>query len=200
MNTWLVADHHLGEDRFDIMGRPFEDPNEQVEFLIKNHNSRVKQDDLVYFVGDICYNQHPEYLKNIERFNGSKILIRGNHDRYISDNEFLKYFDSITPEGDGIELDVENIPCYLTHYPTQGREDRFNLVGHVHGAFKYQLNSFNVCVDVNHYYPVNLKTIPFHLKAITEYYDADVWVAYNKINSSHYDKRGKKTSYFVGHF
>lgn len=197
MNTWLVADHHLGEDRFDIMGRPFDDPNEQVEFLIKNHNSKVQPDDLVYVLGDVCYNKHPEFVKHVARFNGTKILVRGNHDRYISDNVFKDYFKEIIPEGDGIELDIEGIPCYLTHYPTQGREDRFNLVGHVHGAWKYQLNSFNVGVDVNHYFPVNANKIPFHLKAVTEYYDADVWVAYNKINSSYYDKRGKKTSYFA---
>ncbi len=57
---------------------------------------------------------------------------------------------------------------------------------------------FNVGVDVKHYYPVDTEKIPFHLKAIKEFYDADVWVAYNELNESYKDTRGKKGSYFAG--
>jgi hypothetical protein len=66
----------------------------------------------------------------------------------------------------------------------------------VHGAYKYQLNLLNVCVDVHHFRPVNLKTIPFHFKAICEYYDQDVWIAYNPINEIYKGIRGKNSSYY----
>lgn len=195
MSTWISADTHLGEDRFDIMGRPFDTVPEMINFLRTNHNKFVKPDDTYYLVGDVCYQKKPEFLEELKYFNGRKILVRGNHDRVFTDSDLAPYFDQIVPEGEGLDLDIEGVPCYLTHYPTRSKKDRFNLVGHIHGAWKYQLNMFNVGVDVNHYRPVNFDKISFHLKAITEFYDADVWVAYNEINSSYYNTRGKKTSY-----
>ena len=55
---------------------------------------------------------------------------------------------------------------------------------------------FNVGVDVNHFRPVNVTSISFHFNAISKFYDDDVWIAYNEINSQFIGKRGKKGSYF----
>jgi calcineurin-like phosphoesterase family protein len=195
MNTFCVADWHLGEDRFELMGRPFATKNQHIRHLIAEHNVIVGENDLVYVNGDACYQKSPESLSLIAKFNGRKILIRGNHDRVFTDEQLAPYFEQIIPEGDGIEIDVEGIPCYITHYPTCGRQDLFNLTGHIHSAWKYQKNMFNVGVDVNGFRPVNLTRIPFHLKAIKEFYDDDVWVAYNEINLQFIGKRGKKGSY-----
>jgi calcineurin-like phosphoesterase family protein len=197
MNTFCVADWHLGEDRFELMGRPFISQSQMINHLMMEHNSIVTPDDKVIMVGDVCYQKTPEFLSHVARFNGKKILIRGNHDRVFTDEQLKPYFEQIIPEGEGIELIIEGIPCYITHYPTQGRVDRFNLVGHIHSAWKYQLNMFNVGVDVNHFQPVNLNRIPFHFKAVCEFYDNDVWVAYNEINSQFIGKRGKQGRYFV---
>jgi calcineurin-like phosphoesterase family protein len=114
----------------------------------------------------------------------------------FTDEQLSPYFHTIVPEGQGIEMDIGGIPCYITHYPTETKIDRFNLVGHIHGAWKYQLNMLNIGVDVHHFHPVNLDTIPFHYKAVCEFYDNDVWVAYDPINASHRTARGKKNSYF----
>lgn len=196
MNTFITSDFHLGDDRMTIMGRPFGSGEEHIEALIKNHNSVVAPDDLVIIAGDVCYQKKLESLPIVKRFNGRKILIRGNHDRGFSTEELEKYFERVIPEGDGIELEVEGIPCFVTHYPTTGMAGRFNLVGHIHAAWKYQLNMFNIGVDTNHFFPVNLNTIPFHFKAICEFYDEDVWVAYNTLNSSFSGIRGKSGTYF----
>lgn len=71
-------------------------------------------------------------------------------------------------------------------------------MGHIHHIWRFQLNMFNVGVDTNHFYPVNMADIPFHYKAIVEYYDSDAWVGYNEINSAWRESRGKKSSYFNG--
>jgi len=200
MKTWLTADWHIGDTRQALMGRPITDPRWALRTLIENHNKLVSPNDLVYVVGDV-FNKDVDlnvWIKYLKHFNGNKILIRGNHDRPYSDEVFEPYFETIIQDGSGIELEYDNIPLYVTHYPSLGKQDRFNLVGHIHGAWKYQLNSFNVGVDVNHFYPVDIETIPFHLNAITNFYDRDVWVAYNEINSSYFDKRGRKTAYFNG--
>ena len=193
---WITSDWHLGEDRFQLMGRPFNTQEEMINVILNNHNSRVKPDDLVYVVGDVCYQKAPLFLSYVSKFNGKKILFRGNHDKVFTDYHLSPYFEEIIPEGRGLEIEIEEIPCYITHYPSEGRQDKFNLVGHIHAAWKYQLNSFNVGVDVNHFMPVNLNTIPFHYKAVCEFYDADVWAAYNPINQSWKDARGKKNTYF----
>ena len=57
----------------------------------------------------------------------------------------------------------------------------------------------NVGVDANHFVPHNLdEAIPFFLKAISEFYDEDVWAAYNAANSPYVGIRGKKGVYFTG--
>lgn len=196
MKTWLTADWHLGEDRFDLMGRPFTSVEEHVQTLWENHNAVVRPDDLVIMVGDVCYQKATKYLPFVEKFHGKKILVRGNHDRGLTDEQLKPYFERIYTDGEGFRHLIGNNMCYITHYPTCGVEDAFNLVGHIHGAWKYQLNMFNVGVDANHFRPVDADRIDFHKTAVEKYYDEDVWVGYNPINASYRGKRGKPGSYF----
>jgi calcineurin-like phosphoesterase family protein len=207
-NIYLTSDWHLGETRFEIMGRPFTDQQEMIDTLVENHNRVVQPEDTVYMLGDVCFQKTPEFLPQVDRFNGMKHLVRGNHDRVFTDKDLEQYFVSITPEGSGIELDIplsdetnvkdtNILHAYLTHYPTQGKEEFFNLVGHIHGAWKYQLNMLNVGVDVHNYCPVNTESLLFHFQAICNYYDDDVWVAYKSANASFVNKRGKPGSYYT---
>lgn len=196
MNTWITADWHLGEDRFALMQRPFTTPEEMVNTLRENHNALVQPDDLVYMVGDVCYQKKPEYITEVAGFNGRKVLLRGNHDKVLSDSDLKPYFETIVPEGENLVVTIEGIDCNLVHYPSLAQKQYFNLVGHIHAAWKFQLNSLNVGVDVNHFRPLNAKQIPFFLKAISEFYDNDVWTAYAPANADYFPLRGKKTSYF----
>lgn len=199
MKFWITADWHLGEDRFEIMQRPgFRDAQDMVGELVFNHNELVEPEDLVYVVGDACNQKTPEFLEQVDRFNGVKILIRGNHDRVFTDEQLLKYFKKVIPEGEGMELKVgpDQLLCWATHYPTQAKGDRFNLVGHIHAAWKFQLNAVNIGVDCNHYRPHNLdEAIPFFYKAICEFYDQDVWAAYHPSQDQFHTKRGKPGRY-----
>jgi len=193
---FITADWHLGDPRMEILGRPFSNASACIKTLIKLHNSIVSPEDEVIIIGDVCYKERPEAIKYLKFFNGRKVLIRGNHDNVFSDNDLEDYFEDIIPDGQGLKFKIDDIPCYAVHYPTQGKKDMFTLCGHIHAAWRYQLNSFNVGIDANHFRPINLATIPTHLKAITDFYDDDVWVAYNDINASYVGKRGKKGSYY----
>jgi len=196
-NIWLSADYHLGENRFDLMGRPFKSTEEHDNTIINNHNLLVDPDDMVIVVGDAVYQKSPESLHLIGKMNGIKILIRGNHDVVFTDEQLKQYFHTIIKDGGGMEMSIGGVDCWLTHYPSTGRPDRFNIVGHIHSAWKFQLNSLNVGVDVNHWRPVNSTKIPFFLNTIKDHYDDDVWVAYNPINQGyHKNGRGKNGSYF----
>lgn len=192
MGTFFTADWHLGETRLEILQRPFSTTEEMAEEMIRQHNAIVGAEDSVLVVGDIAVD--PACLPLVARFNGVKTLIRGNHDRRFSDQELTPYFDRIVAEGDGVELDYQEIPLYVTHYPSCGRSDRFNLVGHIHATWKMQLNSLNVGVDVHHFRPLAIERIPFFVAAL-DYYDEDVWVAYRDCNQSFRGKRGRPGSY-----
>lgn len=196
--VFLTADHHLGETRMEIMQRPFSGPVEMAELMISNHNEIVRPDDLVYMIGDVINKDADPniWLPWLNRFNGRKILFRGNHERKITDEQLLKYFQEIVPEGDGRYEVFSGIDCYITHYPTSGVSKSFNIVGHVHGAWKVQLNMLNVGVDANHFRPVPASRVPFFLTAISDYFDEDVWVAYNDINKVWSGNRGKQGRYF----
>ncbi len=201
--TWFTSDWHLGESRMQVMCRPFFD-NEKgsatmnmIETIRNNHNSMVAEDDIVYVIGDCCNKNTPEFLDYADQFNGVKILIRGNHDVSLSDEDFLKVFEEVIPEGKGVDLDLNGLSVYLTHYPTQSKSDVFNLVGHIHGAWKVQLNMLNVGVDAHHFRPISADDVAFYYKAICEFYDRDVFVAYHEVNASYRDIRSKQSSYFT---
>lgn len=181
----------------DVMCRPFGSTEEHDETLIQNHNRLVQPDDVVLCVGDVTNKDAPSHLDLVRRLHGRKILIRGNHDAPHSDADLRPYFECVIDDGAGLELEYEGIALYATHYPTQGRTDRFNIVGHVHGVWRCQLNMLNVSVDNFGFAPCNIDRVPFFVSAITEYYDRDVWVAYEDVNESFRRSRGRKTRYFI---
>lgn len=198
MFDFVTADWHLGETRMEIMQRPYTTPHLMLDDIKAKHNDLVKPDDKVLVVGDVISNHANNpyaWLEEVSALNGIKTLIRGNHDKMFTNKELSKYFDEIVPESGGISFAVGDIDCYATHYPTRGRKDRFNLVGHIHGAWKYQLNMLNVGCDVHHFMPLPIFKIPFFFTAIKNFYDDDVWVGYNELNTMYRSLRGKKGSY-----
>ena len=48
------------------------------EYLITRWNHVITKRDIVYVLGDACFNE--ESLEHIARLKGNKILVRGNHD------------------------------------------------------------------------------------------------------------------------
>lgn len=196
MNTWFTSDWHIGDTRVNMLRRPFINEDEMFFKLKDEHNKLVHPNDTVYVLGDVCFRKAKHVLSAVKDFNGKKILVRGNHDRDTSDEEFLVYFDQVIAEGEGLEIEYKNINFYLTHYPTTTRQDIFNLVGHIHDAWKFQPNMINVGVDVNHFRPVNADEIIYFYNAIMTHFDQDIWSAYLPQNTTHFEQRGKKTSYF----
>ena len=153
--------------------------------MIKRYNQKVKEEDTVYFVGDIfCgFNQfkkafnlskpEKDYSKAIlEKMNGKKILIRGNHD-HKSDNW---YKDLGFKE---VEYIIEMDNFLICHYPLcekywnkpfikkEQREmwkefieyfensKKYCIHGHTHSRESGCRRHFNVSVDVNNFEPVS---------------------------------------------
>ena len=55
INTWFTADFHLGHQNIiRYCNRPFHSTSEMDEAILGNLNSLVRQDDVLYFLGDFC--------------------------------------------------------------------------------------------------------------------------------------------------
>ena len=130
--NWLVSDTHFGHAgvcRFlrddGTKLRPWDDPEEMDEFMVRAWNERVRPRDKVYHLGDVVINR--KSLKILERLNGDKVLIRGNHDIFkLSD--YTPYFRDIRG------CHVMN-GMILTHVPVHPESlARFgtNIHGHLH--------------------------------------------------------------------
>ena len=174
---------HLGE------GRPFSSIEEHDEALVENWNSKVRPDDTVIHLGDVAFGHREETLKTIDRLNGYKILIPGNHDNISSLYPkkidrwmpiYLSHFDQIWAESSPASFGGQFV--MLSHYPPaeipdHGEEDRYphlrpelNSVfpmyihGHTHQQHTVtELSNgaiaYNVGVDSNGFAPVPVDEI-----------------------------------------
>lgn len=202
MGNFFTSDWHLGDPRMEILSRPFEDENEMAQAIARAYDAKITDEDTVYIVGDVVAQTSWDWRSFLKARPGRKILLRGNYDRHLSDEDLAPYFDQIVAEDDGLEVEIEhagqNLRVWVTHYPSLSRPDLFNLVGHIHNSWRVQKNMMNVGVDANHFQPLDEKTILFIYTGICKFYDQDVWVADHPANEPH-EKRGKEGTYLEAH-
>ena len=174
-NIFFISDTHFGHANMlkfvnydGTRMRPFDSIEEVDELMIENWNKVVKPNDRIYHLGDVCY--HCGNRDQImQRLNGKKVLIKGNHDRDQL-GWYMKYFEDIrgTFHIDGNYL--------LSHFPihpdSKGRFVR-GLHGHIHAQTVLQAlfskeNGVtripdpwyrNCCVEVNNYSPIPFEVI-----------------------------------------
>jgi calcineurin-like phosphoesterase family protein len=131
--VFLVSDTHFGHagvcrfTRNDGITklRPWDDPDEMDEFMVKAWNDRVRPTDKVYHLGDVVINR--KALKTLGRLNGDKVLIRGNHDIF-RDDEYREYFRELRAYHVMNGMILSHIPV---HSDSLGRFG-VNIHGHLH--------------------------------------------------------------------
>lgn len=160
---YLISDTHW-DDFGEIIryeGRPFKDGEEMNITLIENWNQVVEPDDIIYHLGDFSSNCDVIHNRAIlDKLNGHKRLIMGNHDRHLSVKEWIEAgFEEAYPLpvilNDFFILSHE--PCYVSVSSPYA-----NIFGHVHGnpAYKdYSSRSYCVCVERIGYAPILLDNV-----------------------------------------
>jgi calcineurin-like phosphoesterase family protein len=131
--VFLTSDTHFGHAgvcRFTEADgitkiRPWTDPNEMDEEMIRRWNDRVRPNDKVYHLGDVVINR--KSLKTLHRLNGDKVLIRGNHDIF-PDVEYREYFRELRAYHVMNGMILSHIPV---HEASLGRFGT-NIHGHLH--------------------------------------------------------------------
>ncbi len=177
MAKYFTSDWHLNEKRigdFNPFFRPFKTVEEQNQTIIRSLNDIVQPSDELYLLGDVAMDEDGVRLLEQVRCK-NRYLVIGNYDQdklgllsgYFKD---MKYSMDVT---------VGSIPCYLNHYPVNYVNDRFNIVGHIHGLWKVKPNMVNVGVDAWHFRPVSEAQILQVHDALIHHYDENVFVHCN---------------------
>lgn len=147
--------------------------------LIERINSRVTKRDHIFVLGDVFMGSVRAGLDQIQRVNGVKHLVLGNHDpghpmhrkSIPHTRRFLDVFESVSLH-EQIRLPGGR-KVLLSHFPYEGdhedREDRYTqwrlrdegewlIHGHVHDAWRFNDRQINVGVDFWPY-PVDADTM-----------------------------------------
>jgi calcineurin-like phosphoesterase family protein len=163
-----------------MCGRPFETLKEMNETLIKNWNSMVSDSDETYILGDFLFKGTGEQASAIlQRLNGKKYLIKGNHEKYLSSGNFdVSLFEWVK---DYHVLDYKDARYILFHFPilewAHYHRKSAHLYGHVHNNKSHIPDSsvdfrvlgrraINVGVDMNNFFPISAEEI--YIKAFDD--------------------------------
>ena len=116
-NHFLSSDHHFFHEKsikFD--NRPFKSVEHMHEEIIKRHNSVVPENGLTYFLGDVGMGSSEQLASIINRMNGVKILVAGNHDGSVGKMMKSGFLTVVQ----GVVLRLDNKLVTLSHCPLRG--------------------------------------------------------------------------------
>jgi calcineurin-like phosphoesterase family protein len=176
-SVFLTSDTHFGHvnickfTNYDgSKTRPWDSVEEMDEDMVKRWNDTVGPNDKVYHLGDVVINR--KSLQILDRLNGDKVLIKGNHDIFKL-NDYTKYFRDVRA------YHVMN-GCILSHIPVHKDSiARFgaNIHGHLHAnrvmktkgfwPFKKKVidpSYFCVCVEQTDFRPILFEDVIKRIK------------------------------------
>ena len=153
---WLTSDLHLNHAKIiKYCDRPFKDVNIMNETIIENWNYLVKEDDLIYILGDFCFGDARPLL---DKLNGIKVLIEGSHDS--SAMSCRNKFKFTTPL---LNIVIDKQPITLCHYAMRvwhrSHYNSYHSYGHSHGTLPSIGKSMDVGVDTNNFKPYSWEDI-----------------------------------------
>ena len=140
MTTWVTSDLHFGHKNIMTFcpitrARFRNDVAYMNEAMVKEWNDLIAPDDTVYILGDVAFLSGSDAGRMVMRLNGTKILIRGNHDRKtLMDATFRNAFAEVH---EYLDITYEGTKVVMFHYPIaewdQMPRGSVHLHGHLHG-------------------------------------------------------------------
>lgn len=162
MKTFLIGDTHFGHSNILTFkkqdGSPlrvFDNIYEHDEYLIYKWNLVVKPEDKVYHLGDIGFRNFTVLNQILSRLNGSKILIKGNHDN-MKLSQYAQHFKDIRGSHTLDKFILTHIPIH----PDSLSRWVGNIHGHMHSNSLPDSRYINVSVEqLNDYTPIDFEEI-----------------------------------------
>jgi len=164
MRFWTADWHFFHRQIIEYCNRPFKNEKHMRNSLINNFNDVVRKEDTTFVLGDVAMlggSQWERLRGVIQKLNGSKHLIYGNHDEF----RWQKYIDvGFATVHSALWLEEDGLPIVMAHDPSVYctlAPDTVFLHGHIHTLFKSltEQRVVNVGVDMWDYKPVNIKQI-----------------------------------------
>jgi len=154
-NTFLFSDPHF--DHTNIIRycrRPFRDVEQMNDVILENYNRLVKEDSLVFFLGDMTLNKGSRsWCFWFSQLKGCIIYLKGNHDK--------RGFRELV-------IHVGSLYFKLVHDPyDRGDWSGWLIHGHKHDKWPfidYGRKIVSVSVDVTGFKPVRLSDIVKRIK------------------------------------
>jgi calcineurin-like phosphoesterase family protein len=139
MKTFVTSDLHFSHKNIinfcpQTRGH-FSDIDQMNEWMIAEWNRKVDAGDLVYLLGDIAFCNGYDASKYVNRLNGRKILVQGNHDvKTLKDIHFKNAFEEVHHY---LEVNYTGSKFVMCHYPifdhNGATRGSIMLHGHRHG-------------------------------------------------------------------
>lgn len=145
-DVFFISDFHLFHKnviKFD--GRPFNkrdgtpDVEQMHRTIIDNWNDTVTDNDIVFYLGDLCFGRKEWANSIIFALRGKIHFIMGNHDDYkdiVSYNRFETVNDYVDLNILNSDID-KNLHFALMHYPiyswNRAHHGSYMIHGHCHG-------------------------------------------------------------------
>lgn len=142
---YFTADLHLGHNKdFIYKERGFDNISSHDTAILKNWNSVVTPDDIVYVLGDLMLGDDSIGMSILEQLNGSIYIILGNHD---TDSRAALYetLPQVSDISFANRIRYKGYTFFLSHYPmcTGGGDKELkkaiiNLCGHNHTKNRFK--------------------------------------------------------------
>jgi calcineurin-like phosphoesterase family protein len=120
----FIADLHLSHQNMATR-RGFSTIEEHDEHIIAKWNSVVNKRDVTYILGDVTMEKSSPYPL-LDRLNGIKHIVLGNHDRRQDTKKLFDYAESIC----GM---INYKGVFLTHCPMHSDELNYGISKNIHG-------------------------------------------------------------------
>lgn len=162
---YVTSDHHFHHKNVlrhcEGTRGHFTDVEEMNETLIDNFNGAVGKKDDVIFLGDFAFASPTMIDEILDRLNGFKYFIIGNHDRQMRKEKVRQHFGWVEHYA---EFNVGERIVVMSHYPmvtwNKKYHGSYQLYGHTHGRIPYgEGKSMDVGVDTNDMRPYNIDEV-----------------------------------------
>jgi calcineurin-like phosphoesterase family protein len=103
--------------------------------MVKEWNDLINPEDTVYILGDVAFMSGSDAGRLVNRLNGRKILVEGNHDRKtLQDATFRGAFEEVHKY---LDITYNGHKIVMFHYPIaewdQMHRGALHFHGHLHG-------------------------------------------------------------------
>lgn len=161
-DIFVISDTHFNHENIlkflDSEGKTFRNfscVEEMNETIVQRWNTVVKDEDIVYHLGDVYLGRSANTNELLSRLKGRKRLILGNHDNG-KDRLLLAHFQKIVVWRMWPEFGL-----LLTHVPVHpmNLRDFRNVHGHIHQNPSPGPEYFNACVEWIDYTPISIEEL-----------------------------------------